>query len=371
MKYPINIPHLFKEDKKYAHEAIESGWISAQGPFVKKFEKRMADYCGRKYATTISNGSCALLTAVKSLKLPPKSEVILPATTFISCYNAIVQAGLVPVICDVDLHKWTICPFDLQRKITPKTKAIMVVDLYGLMVNTEKIQAIAKHHNLKIIEDAAEAHGASHLDVKAGGFGDVSIFSFYSNKIITTGEGGMLLTDDEDIFEEALAIKNSYFDDDRRQYNNTNMGYNFRFNNVAAALGVGQLENINYTIKRRKEIAHRYNFHFNSYPFFQTPFEDAHYKNVFWYYSLLINDDLCFRKTRALKNNIIKNLELNKIDYRHFFKPLHKQPFIDSKIILPVSEFLYAGGLNLPTYTQLKDKDIDFISNVIKEVLYD
>ena len=358
MKYPINIPHLFPEDKKYALEAIETGWISSAGPMVEKFETEFSKFCNRKYAVSVSNGSCALLVAVSSLKLPKGSEVILPSTTIISCYNAIVQSGLVPVFCDVDLDTWTISPDSIEDKISNNTSAIMVVDLYGNMVDVDRIKDIADRYDLKIIEDAAEAHGASYKDVVAGSFGDVSIFSFYSNKIITTGEGGMVVTDDLDIYTEAVNMKNLYFHN-RNKYIHTDIGYNFRMTNIQAALGLGQLENVDYTISDRRRVANHYNSRLENIQI-QLPVEKEGFFNVYWYYSILIKKDIQL---------VINNLKKNGIDYRHFFRPIHKQSFIRSVDTLPNSEYLHLVGINLPTYTRLSNRDIDFICDKILEVM--
>lgn len=355
MKYPINIPHLFPEDKKYALEAIETGWISSAGPMVEKFETEFSKFCNRKYAVSVSNGSCALLVAVSSLKLPKGSEVILPSTTIISCYNAIVQSDLIPVFCDVDLDTWTISPDSIEDKISDNTSAIMVVDLYGNMVDVDRIYDIADRYDLKIIEDAAEAHGASYRDVVAGSFGDVSIFSFYSNKIITTGEGGMVVTDDLNIYTEAVNMKNLYFDS-REKYIHSDIGYNFRMTNIQAALGLGQLENVSNTILDRRRIANRYNNRLGDSKNIQLPVERVDFFNVYWYYSILIKKDI---------NLVIDNFKKNGIDYRHFFRPLHKQPFIVSTDVLPNSEYLHSVGINLPTYTGLSNSDIDFICDKI------
>tara|TARA_Y100000592_G_scaffold14898_1_gene21614 strand:+ start:2754 stop:3836 length:1083 start_codon:yes stop_codon:yes gene_type:complete len=359
MKYPINIPHLYEEDKKYATEAIKTGWISSAGPMVKKFEDEFSKFCDRKYAVSVSNGSCALLVAVASLKLPKGSEVILPSTTIISCYNSIVQNDLVPVFCDVDLDTWTICPDSIEEKINDKTSAIMVVDLYGNMINVDRIKSIAKDNNLKVIEDAAEAHGAKYKDIVAGSFGDVSIFSFYSNKIITTGEGGMVVTDDLDIYQNAVNMKNLYFEN-REKYIHSDIGYNFRMTNVQAGLGLGQLENVNKTIEHRRRIAKRYNERLRNNKYIQLPIEKENFFNVYWYFSILIKEN---------KKLVIDNLTKNKIGYRHFFKPLHTQSFINAMDMIPNSEYLHSVGINLPTYNDLTNDDIDFICDKILEVL--
>lgn len=359
MRYPINIPHLYAEDKAYAKEAIDSGWISAKGPYVERLENEFAKWCNRSYATTVSNGSSALLTALYALNLPKGSEVILPATTIVSCYNAIVQNGLKPVFADVYPDTWTITPASVADKITDNTSAILVVDLYGNMVNTEHIANVARSSGLKIIEDAAEAHGAYDKNYRAGQFGDVSIFSFYANKIVTSGEGGMLLTDDVGILNRAKNFKNLFFSD-QKLYCNTDVGYNLRMTNVQCAMALGQLENVETTIQHRRRIAARYNENFKDSINIKLPVEKPGHRNVYWYYSILLTSG---------RDKVMRALDDAEIDYRSFFKPLHKQEFVNTRDSLPVSEYLYTHGLNLPTYNDLTNEDIDYISAVVLQAL--
>ena len=365
MKYPINIPNLYKEDRTYAKQAIDTGWISSAGPMVKQFEDEFSDWVNRRYGCTMSNGSSALVAAVHSLNLPKGSEIILPSTTIVSCYNAIVQNGMKPVFADVELDTWNISADSIISKVTSNTKAVMVVDLYGNMVDTERIKNVAEMFKLKIIEDAAEAHGAYDSKYVAGQFGDVSTFSFYSNKIITTGEGGILVTDDEEIFERASNFKNLCFED-RKSYTHSGVGYNFRMTNVQAGLGLGQLENVEKTIKERRRVAERYNSNLMQFNNITLPTEKIDTRNVYWYYSILIEDD---KDNFQLRDKVATRLEENGIDYRFFFKPLHLQPFINEKEKFKNSEYIYETGINLPTYSTLRNDDIDWICSKIKEVL--
>ena len=352
---PISRPHLYKEDKQLAIKAIKEGFIG-QGEYIKKFEEKFSNYCGRTYGATCSNGTVALYLAIKALDLPKGSDVIIPSMTIVSCLTAVLENDLKPIFCDVDPITWNIDFKSVYNKINNNTSAIIVVDTYGLIVSVDDILSIkSEYPNIKIIEDASEAHGASYWDYKAGSLGDISTFSFYSNKIITTGEGGMILTDDIKIYERLLSLRNLNFIE-RNKYIHSEPGWNFRLNNVSCALGLGQLQNINKTINQRIRVAHRYNNNLSKCSDIQLPFESFSHVNVFWYYSIVIKKNY---------NKVLEALKDNNIDYRHFFNPLHKQPFINSEETLPVSEYLFDNGLILPTFTDLKNKEIDFICKVI------
>lgn len=351
---PISIPHLYKEDKKLAIEAIKKGYIS-QGKNIKLFEEKMADYCGRKYGVSCSNGTTALYLAIKSLNLPKGSEIIIPSLTIISCLTAVLENGLKPVFCDSDLKTWNLCFSSLKNKITDKTSAIMVVDMYGLMVDSHQLQNFRlEFPEIKIIEDASEAHGSESNNKKAGSLGNISTFSFYSNKIVTTGEGGMILTDDKKIYERLCALRNLNFID-RKKYIHSDTAFNFRLSNIHCSLGLGQIKNIKKTLKARKRIADRYRKNLEGNKNIQLPLDK---NNVYWYFAILIKEK---------KDLLIKKLIDNNVDYRHLFHPLHKQPFIKEQQSLPNCEFLYEKGIILPTYTKLKNKKIDFICDLINE----
>lgn len=352
---PISIPHLYKEDKQYAIKAIKDGHIG-QGNNIKLFEEKFSNYCGRTYGVTCSNGTVALYLAIKALNLPKGSEVIIPSMTIVSCLTSVLENDLIPVFCDVHPDTWNIDFKSALYKINSNTSAIIVVDTYGLVVSVDDILSIkSQYPNIKIIEDASEAHGASYWDYKAGSIGDISTFSFYSNKIITTGEGGMILTDDKNIYQRLLSLRNLNFTE-RNKYIHSEAGWNFRLNNISCSIGLGQLKNINQTVNQRVRIALRYNRNLGKCSYIQLPFESFSHVNVYWYYAVIIKKNY---------DKVLKALQENKIDYRHFFYPLHKQPFINSEESLPVSEYLFDNGLILPTFTKLKNSEIDFISKVI------
>ena len=357
---PISIPHLYKEDKEYAIKAIKDNFIG-QGPNIALFEEKVAMISDRRYAVTCSNGTTALYMAIKALNLPKGSEVIVPSMTIVSCLTAIIENDLKPVFCDVDPETWNIDFNSVRDKMTDLTTAVMVVDIYGLMVDVEELwQFKQQYPHIKIIEDASEAHGATFWEYKAGSLGDISTFSFYSNKIVATGEGGAVMTDDPEVYERLLAIRNLNFTE-RKRYIHSEAGWNFRMSNLACSIGLGQTRNIDKTIKDRKRIGSRYNKNFKNCSEIQFQSCKTGYENVYWYYAIVINNDKYDKLLEALTEN--------GIDYRHFFNPLHKQPFINSDESLPVSEHLYKRGLILPTYTGLKNKDIDFVCKVVLDTV--
>ena len=248
----VNKPLLEGNERKYLLNCIKTGWISSEGPYVKKFEKEFAKFTNRRFSTSVSNGSVALEIALRSLKLKKGSEVILPTFTIISCCNAIINAGLKPVLVDCDLKTWNMNFEEIKKKISKKTSAIMIVHVYGITVDIDPILAIAKSKKLKIIEDASEMHGQEYKKKKCGSFGDVSIFSFYVNKHITTGEGGMILTNKKKIYEENLKIKNLYFGKGVNRFKHQGIGWNQRFTNLQAAIGLAQLERIKEIVKKKE-----------------------------------------------------------------------------------------------------------------------
>jgi len=352
---PIFKPYLYQEAKDLAIQAIENGDV-AQGPNIELFEQEFSTYCNRQYGVTCSNGTIALYLALKALNLPKNSEVILPSMTILSCLTAITENNLIPVFCDINPTTYNIDFTSVESKITPKTSAIIIVNTYGLVVNTDELNFFKiKYPNIKVVEDASESHGATHKNIKAGSLGDISTFSFYTNKIVTTGEGGMVLTDDIEVYNRLLMLRNLNFTN-RKKYIHSDIGFNFRLTNVQCAVGLGQLKNINKTIDQRKRIAYEYNKYFNNNPSIQIPYEDKDYSNVYWYYSILIKNNY---------DKVLNALEKNNIDYRHFFYPLHKQPFINSKEIIKNSEYSFDAGILLPIFNELSNQKVEFISQII------
>ena len=288
---PVNTPSLEGNEKKYLCECIDTGWISSEGPFVKKFERDCASYVGRKYGIAVANGTAALETAVRALGLEEGSEVIVPDFTIISCVQAIVNAGLIPVPVDCELTTWNMDVSMLDKLVSEKTKAIMVVHIYGLAVDMKPVLELAQKYGLKVIEDAAEAHGLAYYDKPCGSFGDISIFSFYANKHVACGEGGMILTDNEELAKRCRSLINLCFKKTRR-FVHDELGYNFRMSNLQAAVGVAQLEKIGQTIQRKKQIGMRYRELLADLPGVLQPLEGTKgCENIYWVYGLVLDGD--------------------------------------------------------------------------------
>lgn len=364
---PVNVPLLDGNEKKYLIECIDSGWISSEGPFVKKFEFEFSKYIGKKYGISVSNGSVALDLAVLSLGIGKGDEVILPSFTIISCASAIIRAGAIPVVVDCDPLTWNMDVSQIESKITKKTKAIMVVHIYGLPVDMDPVIKLAKDYKLFIIEDAAEAHGLEYKNKKCGSFGDVSAFSFYSNKHVTSGEGGMILTDNPEIYERCSSLKNLCFKKEQR-FIHDEMGWNYRFTNLQAAVGLAQLEKLDEHLLIKKKMGKIFTNKLKSIDAIQLPIPKTSYaENNYWVYGIVVKD----RKNNAI--NISKKLFEKGVQTRPFFWPIHKQPILKkmglfNKINLPVSEFIALNGLYLPSGFYLPNDDLKFVCEKVIEV---
>lgn len=368
---PVNTPLLDGNEEKYLIDCIKSGWISSEGPYVKKFESEMASYVNRKYAVACSNGSAALDIALKSLDLDKGSEVIMPSFTIISCAQSILNNGLKPVLIDSDYKSFNVKPDDIEKKITKNTKAIMIVHIYGLTVDVDPIISIAKKHNLKIIEDAAEMLGQNYKSRKCGSFGDISTFSFYPNKHVTTGEGGMVLMNDESIYKRAKGYRNLCFSDDpKMRFIHEDIGWNYRMTNLQAALGVAQLENIEKSIEKKRFIGNSYNKLLKDIKNINLPIINTDYcENIYWVYPITIKNE-CPKSV----DQITDELKKKEIGTRPFFYPMHKQPvFNKSGLFLneeyPNSEKLYKNGFYIPSGLALSEAQIKIVSEALHEIL--
>lgn len=320
MNVPVNTPVFNGNEKKYLMDCIDTGWISSAGKYIEKFEEGMAKLVGKKYGVAVSNGTTALEAAVLALNLPKGAEVILPDFTIISCVQAIVKAGLIPVPVDCTSDTWNLDVTKVEEKINEKTKAIMVVHIYGLPVDMDPVWALAKKYNLLVIEDAAEAHGLTYRGKQCGGLGDISIFSFFPNKHITSGEGGMVMTSDDAFYERAKQVRNLFFDPERR-YIHEEFGSNFRMTNIQAAIGLAQLEQIEKTVVRKREIGSYYQDALSGIDSIQLPVPKTDYAdNIYWVFGIVLKDP------DRHADEIMKKLGDKGIGTRHFFYPIHKQP---------------------------------------------
>lgn len=366
---PVHEPVLDGREEELLLECIKTGWISSEGPAVKRFEKGMADLTGRRFALAVNNGSTALDIAVASLGLNEGDEVILPSFTIVSCAGAIVRGGLVPVLVDCDPVTWNMTPDGVRQAITPKTKAIMVVHIYGLPVDMRGIEDIAREHGLKIIEDAAEAIALECHGHQCGSFGNVSTFSFYANKLVTTGEGGMILTDDEGIAERCGSLRNLCHMPGKR-FHHEELGVNGRMGNLQAAVGCAQLERLEEFAQRRREIGEFYNGLFSDVAGVALPCPETEYaKNIYWVYGLVLDDEVPMDAEKMMVA-----LREKGIGSRPFFWPMHEQPVFKKmglfkEVSCPVSERLARRGLYIPSSLSLEGSDLERIANSVKQIL--
>jgi perosamine synthetase len=367
---PVNAPLLDGNEKKYLLECIDSGWISSEGPFVKTFEEKYAEKVGRKYGIAVSNGSAALDAAIAALGITSGDEVIMPTFTIISCASAIIRAGAIPVLIDADPETWNLDIEKIEAKITAKTKAIMAVHIYGIPVDMDKILALAKTHNLLVIEDAAELQGQYYKDKPVGSFGDISCVSFYANKHITTGEGGMILTNDPALAEKCRSLRNLCFDPNRRFYHEE-LGWNFRMTNLQAALGVAQLERLNTFVEKKRWIASRYNeLLADLIDKLELPLPKTDYAaNIYWVYGIILKEHVPFEAA-----SMIQQLAENGIGARPFFWCMHQQPvfnkmglFVDEKH--PVGERIARRGFYIPSGLGITEDQINIVSEKLHKIL--
>ena len=366
---PVNEPLLNGNEKKYLCECIDTGWISSEGPFVKKFEENMAQTVGRKYGIAVSNGTAALEVACQALGISAGDEVIMPTFTIISCAMAITKLGGVPVLVDSDPYTWNMDVSQIESKITNKTKAIMVVHIYGLPVDMDPVLEIANRYGLKIIEDAAEMHGQTYKGKPCGSFGDISTFSFYPNKHITTGEGGMVLVDDEELAERCRMIRNLCFRKDVR-YVHDEISDNYRFTNLQAAVGLAQLERLDEFVQIKRKMGKYYTESLKDIKCIDLPVEQTEYAdNIYWVFGIVLGDEIPYDN-----REFQKKLAENGVGSRTFFYPIHKQPvyqnmgfFINESY--PVAEILSERGLYIPSGMSLTKKQICKVVSTVDTIL--
>ncbi|MCK6601558.1 MAG: DegT/DnrJ/EryC1/StrS family aminotransferase [Bacteroidetes bacterium] len=355
---PVNEPLLNGNEKKYLTECIDTGWISSEGPFIKQFEEKFAFAAGRKYGIAVSNGSVALDAAVKALGIGPGDEVILPAFTIISCAAAIVRAGATPVVIDSDPSTWNMDPSLLKQAITSKTKAILVVHIYGLPVDMDPVLEIARQFGLKVIEDAAEMHGQTYKGKPCGSFGDISTFSFYPNKHITTGEGGMIVTDSEELAEKCRSLRNLCFIPEKRFYHE-DLGWNFRMTNMQAALGLAQLERLPEFVERKRRMGTLYQDLLGGTEKVILPLPKTDYaENIYWVFGVILTGSAGMSAETAMRK-----LTEVKVGTRPFFYPMHLQPVflkmgLFSGVKMPVAEKMAQKGFYLPSGLSLTEDQI-------------
>lgn len=366
MKVKIHIanPVLNGNEKKYVDDCINSGWISSVGSYIQKFEEKFAKFVGTKYAASCSNGTVALHLPLLAYGLKPGDEVIVPTLTYIATANAVKYCGGTPVFVDSEKETWNIDPAKIEGKITKKTKGIIVVHLYGHPVDMDPIMKIAKKYKLFVIEDAAEAHGATYKGKMVGSIGDVGVFSFFGNKIITTGEGGMVVTNDKKLDAKMRLFKGQGQDPNRR-YWFIEVGYNYRMTNIQAAIGLAQLENVKWHMNMRKKIAKWYYKHLSSLSeYIELPIQKNWASHSYWMYSILLKDSVKIRRDKFMEL-----LTADGIETRPVFYPMHVMPpYLNKKLKFPVAEGISQRAINIPSHALLKESNIMFISSCIKKV---
>lgn len=348
---PVYKPEIGKEEEEEVLKVLKSGWISSASPAVKEFEEKFSSYIGRKYGVATSNGTTALHLAVTALGIKEGDEVIVPDLTFISPVNVVLYNRARPVLVDVEEENWGLDPERVRKAITPRTKAIIVVHLYGNPAKITELKEIAEDKGIYLIEDCAEAHGAEYEGKKVGTFGDISCFSFYANKVITTGEGGMCLTDDEGLYEKMSILRDHGMPKEKRYWHEV-IGYNYRMTGLQAALGLAQLRKIDKFIRRKREIAKLYQELLGDFVTVQR--DPPRGKSIFWLFSILTNK----------RDELAEYLDKNGIETRKFFYPVHiMPPYTElSTDRYVVSEKLSSTGLNLPSYPSLSEQEIRLIS---------
>ena len=364
---PVCEPLLDGNEEKYVVQALRNGWISSSGAFVSEFEERFAAYCGRRFGLTTTSGTTSLHLALLAAGVTSGHEVILPDFTMVSTLFAVLYCGARPVFVDVDEDTWNLNPTDIEKKITRRTKVILPAHIFGHPAEMTSILDVAKQHGLAVVEDAAQAHGARYEGQKCGGMGEIGCFSFFANKLITTGEGGMLVTDDEELYDRARYYRNLCFDlNAPRDYQHRDLGYNFRFTNLQAAVGLGQLESIDRYLGMRRATAHRYNEALRDVPGVRVPIEQPGCKSAYWMYAITIAPAV-FGMTR---DTLMAELKEKGIDSRMLFKPMHSQPVLQARGLAdpkpyPVTERLAETGLYLPTSTSLRAEQVAYICEMV------
>ncbi len=365
---PVNEPLLDGNEKKYLSECIDTGWISSEGPFVKRFEDLFAAYIGVNHGVAVCNGTAALEVAMAAIDLRPGDEVIIPTFTIISCALAVLRRGGVPVLVDVDPDTWCMNINQVKDRITSKTKAIMPVHMYGHPADMDPIMELSEKHGLYIIEDAAEVHGAEYRGRKCGSIGHINCFSFYANKIITTGEGGMVVTNDHVLAARARLHRNLCFKEGRRFYHEE-LGGNYRMTNLQAAVGSAQTERIKEFVEIKRRNGASYNRHLADIDHIQKPVEKEWAKNVYWMYGVVLD-----KAAKYTVEGFVGKLKEKGVGTRPFFLGMHEQPVFRNLGLFkvekhPVSELIARQGLYLPSGLTLTEEKIEEVVKAVREVL--
>ncbi|MBI5449575.1 DegT/DnrJ/EryC1/StrS family aminotransferase [Candidatus Gottesmanbacteria bacterium] len=357
---PASEPILLGNELKYVTDCIKSTWIS-HGSYVDLFENKFAKFCGVAHATSVASGTAALHLALVALGIGPGDEVIVPDFTFVSTANVVVYAGATPVLADINMETWNIDPGAIKRSITKKTKAIIVAHLFGHPADMDPILAVAREHDLLVIEDACESHGALYKGKKVGSIGDVGCFSFYGNKVMTTGEGGMVVSGNKGIIDRIAYLK-AHAQDQKKQYMHSEIGFNYRLTNLQSAFGLAQLEHIDVVLTAKRKHAALYNTLLKSVRGIVLPPGIEWARNIYWMYSILL-------PSCSVRKYLMEELARARIETRPFFVPLHRLPMYKKKKSFPNSDDISDRGMSLPSSAKVTEKDIRYICKQIVRIL--
>jgi perosamine synthetase len=361
--YPVSMPVLGGRELEYVTDAVTSGWISSLGAYVTRFEEEFADFCGTTHAITVSNGTVALHLALHALGIGEGDEVIVPDLSFIATANAVLMTGATPVFADIEADSLCLDPKSLAELVTPRTRAVIPVHLYGHPADMNAIRLVAEAHGLAVIEDAAEAHGSAIGGARVGSFGDCATFSFYANKNMTTGEGGMIVTNDDALAHEIRMLRDHAMSPKKR-YWHERMGFNYRMTNLQAALGCAQMEQVNGFLEKRRALFDGYAQRLADVPGLSLNREAPGTINSYWMICAEIEG-----ADAPLRDRICAVLRTQGVDTRPYFYPMSQMPYIDLPANTPVAHRKSGSGFNLPTYLSLNDADLDTICKAVRQAI--
>jgi len=363
---PVAAPVLAGNEKTYVLDCLESSWISSRGKYVERFEAAFAEFCGVRHGASCTNGTVALHLALLALGIGPGDEVIVPTLTFVATANAVRYCGATPVFVDCEPETWNMDPDLIEVRITPRTKAIIVVHLYGHPVDMDVVNSLARRYDLFVIEDAAEAHGAKYKGRMVGSMGHIATFSFFGNKVISTGEGGMVVTNDERLANTVRQLKDQGMDPNRRYWSPV-VGYNYRMTNITAAIGLAQVEKIEWHIQRRIEVARWYKENLRAVPGLSWQVEKPHTRHVFQFFTIVLNSDFPLGRDEVIAHFASRGIEGRPVVY-----PMHTLPPYRDLVrgqTFPIAERIAYHGINLPTFAGLNRADVDYVCECLAECL--
>lgn len=352
-------------EKKYLMECIDTGWISSNGKFINEFEQKFNEFCGSKYSLACANGTVSLHLILRAMGLKEGDEVLIPNLTYIATANTVKYCNATPVFCESDVKTWNIDPYSIESKITEKTKIIMPVHLYGLAADMDSIMKIAEKYDLLVVEDAAEAHGAMYKGKMVGNIGHAGSFSFFGNKIITCGEGGMVTTNDHKLYEKMKLLRSQGVDPNKK-YWHTEIGYNYRMTNMQAAVGLAQLENVEWHLEQRRKIASYYKKYIKKIKDLvdvqEVNDENSH---VYWMNAIILKDSIKLSRDDVMEKMEKKNIEMRPLFYNMSDMP----PYFDDSQSYPIAKKISERGINLPSHALMSEADVEYIVNCLSEII--